>query len=146
MFFLTNISQSKTLFSPDCTPDCSVLFIKLCICLPLMGGYLQISRKKKKNLVFRRFRLLVSLPLSFPVLIKLFLKLLTLNFKHISSSSSGGLVCSIKIACPCKLCPFCTLHQCFVQPHLANMLSFSMNLSPCYKHPLVPFSRADRGT
>lgn len=52
--------------------------------LSALDGRFASNFQEKKNLVFRRFRLLVSLPLSFTVLMKLFLNYLpwTLNTFH----------------------------------------------------------------
>lgn len=72
IFFLVSLSKSKIFVSPDCSPDCSVLFQALYFCLTLTGK-VSPHTSRKNYLIFKRFKLLVSFPLSFPATIMLFI-------------------------------------------------------------------------
>lgn len=71
IFFLTSLSKSKNFVSPDCSPNCSVLFQALYFCLTLTER-VSPHTSRKLHPIFERFKLLVCFPLSFPAIIKLF--------------------------------------------------------------------------
>lgn len=72
IFFLISLSKTKTFISPDCSSDCSELFQDLYFCLTLTGE-VSPHTSRKSHLIFKRFKLLDSFPLSFPAAIKLFI-------------------------------------------------------------------------
>lgn len=113
IFFLMRLSKSKPLVSPGC----SVLFQALYFCLTLTGELLP-HNSTKNHLIFKRFKLLVSFPLSFLATIKLFI-----NYSP----------WILKAFHPPQMVWAALLNQ----PVLANVASFTSSLSALYSLPLL---------